>query len=1033
MRGSEVHDEQWLLELGDSLVQYVDKASQGKLQVEVDVELGVTPTDKFMKEFSDRHDDGRTRQLVEEILYRVNDRIDFSAYDQIVMLYAGVAGSSVDDNIIAQNRTMPTILDCKLFPNVILSPESKHLEFDSNMFPEHSGILSTHGTLAHEFMHSLGARDLYPSVYEGLLSPQDRPYIGAWGLMSNIGSSGGRGKMPVDISAWHKLQFGWYDELEIIRGSDIGDELVRVDVGVDKLVILEIMPPKDPTDPKRLGAEYFLVENRQKKGLDEALPGEGLLVWHIKEPTEPTGYPIVRLVEAHEGARDLLQATGTPESVLGGANDPFYAGNKTVFATSTDPSSHDMEGNPTWVSIVSVTGPQDVMSFWLGASPTDIYVAPHGSDVTGGGTKKHPFATIERAREMIGARRDVRQRVTIRLQPGTYPISLFEIIHEDYVTVRGEGDGPEAVVLDGGGDGSGIVINADHVWVQNLTIRQTKLVALEVVDTLGEDRNTHARITDVVVEDSQGDGIDFAGHSHQLNRVVVRGSGVHGIRVDNDSSDIDIIGSEIVNSGGAGIFVDKPDSIADTFTQRKISLQGVTIQGNHIGIQAKHYLPGIKTQVVVSNSHIRDQVGDGIVIESPSGRNLFARQKSLLSSAVTQEGQKYEFSIMGSTFLDNGHFHIRNGDSTSIVSASANYWGSRNPEIIAAMVDGPNIDVSDPWASTGSSVIAPVLDELIPSKAGELDQVSLVFAPSAGFVDGAQFTGEETVRYRVYRFVGEQPAPPFDLIDVRGWDVIEPNPQDITQLDDGRLVYHDSFAGYVPDGVASSKNATATVQEGSLQFPYHYVVTAYVDVVGRVEGESAPSNVKEIVLGNPAPWEQGSWHVDGTRGSDDSDRANGSPTLPFLTIAKALEKAEEGHQIYLADGVYREHVLIQTNGIALIGNTASPDKVVIEGLGMSDHVTSGVKVGGDSESDPIVSGVSIRGITVTNSWFGIWVRAAEATVIEDCVLRANRTGISFHKFSRSTRMSRCDSHDNQWSGFHSYESEHIVVGIQSVF
>ena len=37
----------------------------------------------------------------------------------------------------------------------------------------------------------------------------------------------------------------------------------------------------DFAPPKPDGSEYLLLENRQKKGFDASLPGEGLLIWRV--------------------------------------------------------------------------------------------------------------------------------------------------------------------------------------------------------------------------------------------------------------------------------------------------------------------------------------------------------------------------------------------------------------------------------------------------------------------------------------------------------------------------------------------------------------------------------------------------------------------------------------------------------------------------------------------------------------------------------------------------------------------------------
>ena len=87
-------------------------------------------------------------------------------------------------------------------------------------------------------------------------------------------------------------------------------------------------------DRGKSGPEYFMLENRQKKGRDSALPGSGLAVWHIDEArsdnTNPLAYK-VGLMQA-DGKRDLELAKNE-----GDAGD-LYPGRLKKRASTTRPS-----------------------------------------------------------------------------------------------------------------------------------------------------------------------------------------------------------------------------------------------------------------------------------------------------------------------------------------------------------------------------------------------------------------------------------------------------------------------------------------------------------------------------------------------------------------------------------------------------------------------------------------------------------------------------------------------------------------------
>jgi M6 family metalloprotease-like protein len=122
------------------------------------------------------------------------------------------------------------------------------------------------GVLAHEFGHLLGLPELY--------APGGRPQegIGVWGLMGQ-GTWVGRGDAPPAPEAWSKRRLGWVATWDVTT-STRGIVLPAVET-----FPLVVRIPLVPGRPR----EYLLVENRQQFGVDEKLPGSGLLVWHVDE------------------------------------------------------------------------------------------------------------------------------------------------------------------------------------------------------------------------------------------------------------------------------------------------------------------------------------------------------------------------------------------------------------------------------------------------------------------------------------------------------------------------------------------------------------------------------------------------------------------------------------------------------------------------------------------------------------------------------------------------------------------------------
>src|SRR6185503_12625767 len=101
------------------------------------------------------------------------------------------------------------------------------------------------------------------------------------------------------------------------------------------------------------GSEYFLLENRARKGFDVSLPAEGLLVWRVVR-----GRPI--LEESHgvagpAGPRSHMSAVPFPSE----AND--------AFTPYTIPSSRPQLGGGTPVYLNNIRRlPDGRIAFWIG-------------------------------------------------------------------------------------------------------------------------------------------------------------------------------------------------------------------------------------------------------------------------------------------------------------------------------------------------------------------------------------------------------------------------------------------------------------------------------------------------------------------------------------------------------------------------------------------------------------------------------------------------------------------------------------------
>jgi len=118
------------------------------------------------------------------------------------------------------------------------------------------------GTICHEFTHSLGLPDIYPTNDSAGYSVVDE-----WDLMDG-GNFTNYGWCPPNYSALEKMLMGWLTPTELTEPTHI-DAMKAVGDGGEVYLV------RNTTN------EYYLLENRQQKDWDYAAPGKGLAIFHV--------------------------------------------------------------------------------------------------------------------------------------------------------------------------------------------------------------------------------------------------------------------------------------------------------------------------------------------------------------------------------------------------------------------------------------------------------------------------------------------------------------------------------------------------------------------------------------------------------------------------------------------------------------------------------------------------------------------------------------------------------------------------------
>ena len=213
----------------------------------------------------------------------------------------------------------------------------------------------TIGVFAHEFGHALGLPDLYDTTYNSY-------GVGDWSLMASGNRLGARsGDTPAQLDAWSKSLLGWVSPTQVSTTS-----VTQIKWVEDNSVVYQLLDnPNGVTDwiSGTGTGEYFLVENRQKTGnsFDVALPGEGLLIWHIDESKRNNDDKTHKLVNLEESDGQFHLDNNINS---GDAFDPWY--NKVVgFTKDSIPNSKLYNGIVSGVGVTNIGASSTTMTATL--------------------------------------------------------------------------------------------------------------------------------------------------------------------------------------------------------------------------------------------------------------------------------------------------------------------------------------------------------------------------------------------------------------------------------------------------------------------------------------------------------------------------------------------------------------------------------------------------------------------------------------------------------------------------------------------
>jgi M6 family metalloprotease-like protein len=200
------------------------------------------------------------------MMLEANPDIDLSVYDwdgnksieQVIYVYAGYpgnVGSASYGHIWPNTGSFSAITTATGY-------KISNYTCSGELWPTGTLRSCGIGTICHEFTHSLGLPDIYPTSSSAGYSTCDE-----WDLMDG-GNFTNYGWCPPNFTPLEKMLLGWLTPTDLTEPTTITD----------------LQPSSEGGEVYRImhsDSEWLLLENRQQSGWDLGAPGKGLVIYHV--------------------------------------------------------------------------------------------------------------------------------------------------------------------------------------------------------------------------------------------------------------------------------------------------------------------------------------------------------------------------------------------------------------------------------------------------------------------------------------------------------------------------------------------------------------------------------------------------------------------------------------------------------------------------------------------------------------------------------------------------------------------------------
>ena len=318
-----------------SVYDFYNAASYGQLKLSCDV-YGPYMSSRNMAYYGRNEGSEHSSnayELFEEAINHVANDTNLSEYDgdgdgyidNVHIIFAGYGeeyGASADA-IWSHESTFRK-------PVTIQGVKIDHYSCSAELRGNSGKGISRIGVCCHEIGHALGAMDFYDTDYE---DGGGYAGTGEWDVMAS-GSHNNNGITPADFNPYVKAyNFGWINPSTLPVGE------------------VTLSPSNDSSESyyilkEKTSGDFYILENRQRTGWGMALPGAGLLIYHIHQNIANAGNRInassPQMCYIVCASSRVAIPNGTPESYGGdnrinstGCPYPGFTSNTTFNANST--------------------------------------------------------------------------------------------------------------------------------------------------------------------------------------------------------------------------------------------------------------------------------------------------------------------------------------------------------------------------------------------------------------------------------------------------------------------------------------------------------------------------------------------------------------------------------------------------------------------------------------------------------------------------------------------------------------------------